>query len=319
MSQAAEVVLLREVRELREWRRRLRAQEQPVVLVPTMGDLHAGHLSLVNGAGRFGSVLVSIFVNPTQFSAGEDFTAYPRDLERDLAQLAALGLSVAVFAPDASEIYPADSSTWVEVGAVAEPLCGARRPGHFRGVATVVAKLFGLAQPDLAIFGEKDAQQCLVLRRMVRDLQLPVELLFVPTQRESDGLAMSSRNRYLEPAQRREAARLWSALAAAERALIAGERDAERVAAVMRAACDGLDVEYAEARALPALDALQSCQGAILLAIAVRIGRARLIDNMPLAVEGDTVRRTPLLIEHAEPAVRARMRRRGFLQLGERR
>jgi pantoate--beta-alanine ligase len=301
---------------MRAWRRAHGAAT--LAFVPTMGDLHAGHLALVECAARFGRVLVSIFVNPAQFGPGEDFAAYPRNLDADLHKLGALGLELAVFAPPAEEIYAKDAATWVEVGGVSEPLCGARRPGHFRGVATVVAKLFALTRPDLAVFGEKDAQQCLVLRQMVRDLHLPIELLFVPTQREPDGLALSSRNRYLDAEQRRLAGRLWAALVAGETALREGERDPERVAVAMHSACSSLDVEYAEVRALPGLERVQSCRGALLLAVAARIGRARLIDNLTLAVENAAVRRTPLLAEHSESVVRERLRSAGFELLGER-
>jgi len=221
----AAALLTRTAAELRSRLAAVRAAADPVVLVPTMGDLHDGHLSLVREAARHGRVVVSVFVNPTQFAPGEDFEAYPRDLERDLARLATEPALAAVFAPAVETMYPPGDATVVRVGRLSEPLCGAHRPGHFEGVCTVVAKLFGLVRPDLAVFGQKDAQQCLVLQRMAEDLRLGVRLVFAPTVREDDGLALSSRNRYLDTTQRAEALRLYRALTAGRAALAGGERD----------------------------------------------------------------------------------------------
>ncbi|MBA4378316.1 MAG: pantoate--beta-alanine ligase [Gemmatimonas sp.] len=266
-----------------------------LVLVPTMGALHAGHLSLVERAAALGPVVVSIFVNPTQFAPGEDFAHYPRDLEQDLERLRPLG-PAAVFAPPVSEMYPHPAGAAVEPGPRADALCGARRPGHFRGVATVVVKLLNLVGPATAVFGRKDAQQCLVLDEVVRDLDLPVRLIDAPTLREPDGLAMSSRNRYLEGDDRRRATCLWRALRAAQRELEAGERGVvplEELLALHLADADV--VEYAEVRRVPDLSRPPRAEGRLLLAIAARVGPARLIDNLVLDVGPREVRAASLL------------------------
>jgi len=256
---------------------------------------------------KLGPVVVSVFVNPTQFGPSEDFEAYPRDLEADLAKLGDLHLPVAVYAPEVSELYDADASTWVDVADLSEALCGRHREGHFRGVTTVVAKLFGLLRPDVAVFGQKDAQQCLVIQRMVRDLRMPVRMLFGPTVREADGLAMSSRNRYLSPDDRERALSLHRALQAGTERLRAGERETD---AIERAMCDklgGLSVDYAEARSLPALLHPESLRGRVLLAVAGRLEKARLIDNVCLDVEGE-VREAPLSDAATLERVRAELR-----------
>jgi pantoate--beta-alanine ligase len=230
-------------------------------LVPTMGFLHAGHLSLVARArAENPTVAATIFVNPTQFGPNEDLARYPRDMPRDLALLEAAGCDL-VFAPEPAEIYPAGFDTVVEVRGVTEGLEGAARPGHFAGVATVVAKLFNIAQPMRAYFGQKDAQQSVVIRKMVRDLNLPVEVVVAPTVRERDGLAMSSRNSYLTSAERAQAPGLYRALCAAKAAFDAGERDAE-------------------AETLRELDRVE---GPALASLAARLGTTRLIDNLPLS------------------------------------
>lgn len=268
----------------------------PLVLVPTMGALHEGHLSLVRQGAALGRVVVTIFVNPTQFGPGEDFAAYPRDLDADLALLSGQDVA-AVFAPTVADMYGSPGEASVRAGDRAEGLCGAVRPGHFDGVLTVVAKLFGMVRPDVAVFGRKDAQQCLVIDQMVRDLRLPVRLVDAVTVREPDGLAMSSRNRYLDEAQRRRALCLHRALAAGRRLLEAGARDVAAIEAAMAAELQPADsVDYAVARLVPTLAAASVVpDGALLLAVAARVGPARLIDNVVLRVGPAGVNETGLL------------------------
>lgn len=253
--------------------------------VPTMGALHPGHLALVReAAARAPFVVVSIFVNPTQFGPGEDFARYPRDLDADLRELGPAGVCL-VFAPAPDEMYPPGEETRVRVGALGEPLCGPFRPGHFEGVATVVAKLFCLVGACDAVFGRKDYQQLLVVRRVARDLLLPVRVVDHPTVREPDGLAMSSRNAYLSPDERTRALALASGLGAAVRAFGAGERGAralERLARepVERAATSVDYVEIRDAETLAPLPGVVSARA--LLAVACRVGTTRLIDNVVL-------------------------------------
>lgn len=257
-----------------------------------MGYLHEGHLELVRRArAECSHVAVSIFVNPTQFGPNEDLARYPRDLPRDLELLQAAGVEL-VFAPAVAEMYPADFGTYVEVQNVTAPLEGARRPGHFRGVATVVCKLFNIVGADRAYFGQKDAQQTVVIRQMVRDLNLPVEIVVVPTVREADGLAKSSRNVYLDPAQRAAAPVLWRALQHAAQLYEQGENDAEPLRRALHQvlAQESLaQVEYVSA-ADP--HTLMEIEGPIrrgaLLSLAVRFGATRLIDNVTLAARADS-------------------------------
>jgi pantoate--beta-alanine ligase len=257
------------------------AAERPLGLVPTMGALHEGHLSLVRAARReCGTVAVSIFVNPTQFAAGEDFSRYPRTFEADCAMLQGEGVDF-VFAPSAEEIYPAGGAgTFLEVPGIGDRLDGASRPGHFRGVATVVAKLFHVVQPRLAYFGQKDAAQVAVLRAMVRDLNLPVELRIGATVRDVDGLALSSRNRYLNPADRTQALALSRALAGAEALLRTGSCERQRLRERMLAELLGLRVDYAEVVDPDTLLPLENACGHALLAVAAWVGTTRLIDNV---------------------------------------
>ncbi len=263
--------------------------EGALVLVPTMGALHEGHLSLVKQGATLGPAVVSIFVNPTQFGPSEDFDSYPRDLESDLALLEPLGVS-AVFAPDVKDMYGRDGEVTVQPGSRGLGLCGADRPGHFAGVLTVVAKLFGLLQPDIAIFGRKDAQQCLVIRQMVEDLKMPVRLIDGITVREPDGLAMSSRNRYLDPAQRKQALCLSQALNQAENLMRQGERSSEDLTSAMLDVLAEADaVEYAEIRSVPDLEITPTVDGMTVLAVAAKVGPARLIDNLVLNLEGSQV------------------------------
>jgi pantoate--beta-alanine ligase len=257
-----------------------------------MGALHAGHASLFKVAReRADRVWVSIFVNPTQFDDPRDLAAYPRTQDADLAICRDAGVDV-VFAPDAAEMYPAGAQTLVSVGALAAPLCGRSRPGHFRGVATVVTKLFAAAKPHVAMFGEKDYQQLAVIRQLARDLLLDVEIVGAPTVREPDGVALSSRNRHLDPEARRQAVALVRALDAAESAVASGERSAARVLALVRGELAGApraQIDYAELRDPRTLaPAPAELAGPVLLALAVflRGGRTvRLIDNRVLQIE----------------------------------
>jgi pantoate--beta-alanine ligase len=262
---------------------------RPLVLVPTMGALHDGHLSLVRAGAELGPVVVSVFVNPTQFGPGEDFDSYPRDLESDLALLQPLDVA-AVFAPGVAEVYGGQGEVTIRPGRRASGLCGGDRPGHFAGVLTVVAKLIGMVAPDVVIFGRKDAQQCLVIGQMVEDLRMRVRLVDAPTVREPDGLAMSSRNRYLDPAQRARALCLSRSLGEGRRLIVAGERDPGKVVEAMSSALAPADeIEYAELRSVPELEVPDRVEGRVLLAVAARVGPARLIDNLVLEVADDAI------------------------------
>jgi pantoate--beta-alanine ligase len=263
-----------------------RAAGDRIGFVPTMGALHAGHLSLVRLAhAHAGKVVASVFVNPTQFGPNEDFSRYPRQPEKDAALLAEAGCDL-LFLPEVETLYPPGSATFVAPAGAAEGLEGAFRPGHFRGVATVVCALFNLVRADVAVFGEKDAQQLAVIRQMVRDLHLPVEILPGPTLREADGLAMSSRNAYLSPAERQAAAVLHRALRAAEAAVRGGERRGDAVRQRMREVLNAeplVRVEYAEVVDAVSFQPVETLAGSLVLPLAVRIGGTRLIDNIRLA------------------------------------
>lgn len=268
--------------ELRDARSRLPGT---VGLVPTMGYLHEGHLSLVRRA-REGcrSVVVSIYVNPTQFGANEDLDAYPRDLARDLGLLENEGVDL-VWMPTSDIMYPPDFQTWVTVEVVTQKLEGAMRPVHFRGVSTVVAKLFNAIQPQKAYFGQKDAQQTVVIRQMVRDLNFPVEIMVCPIVREADGLAMSSRNAYLNPAERQAARVLWRALSAANAAFEGGERDPHRLRDIMAETIDLEPLAQKQYVSCAHPETLQELNEPIehaLLSMAILIGSTRLIDNLVL-------------------------------------
>jgi pantoate--beta-alanine ligase len=270
------------VQEMRDLRR---AMAGDVGFVPTMGYLHEGHLSLVRAAREQNEhVVASIFVNPTQFGPGEDFERYPRDTERDLALLRDEGVD-AVFMPSVEEVYPEGASTFVDVEGLTDVLEGAHRPGHFRGVTTVVAKLFAIVQPTRAYLGRKDAQQLLVVRRMARDLRFDVEVVGLPIVREPDGLAMSSRNAYLSPAEREAALVLSRALRHADAMFAAGDRDADRLREAMRSliAQEPLaQVDYVSVADGETLRELERIDGPALASLAVRIGATRLIDNVTL-------------------------------------
>ena len=261
---------------------------EPEGFVPTMGYLHQGHLSLVRRSrAECKSSVVSIFVNPTQFGPEEDLERYPRDLERDLGLLEAEGVDL-VFAPPVSEIYPQGFQTYVHTEILTQRLEGRSRAGHFRGVTTVVAKLLNLVRPERAYFGQKDAQQALVVRRMVLDLDIPVQIVICPTVREPDGLAMSSRNGYLDPDQRIAATALSRALYAAKEAYEQGETDAERLRQKVRevvGAEPAAALEYVSCADLQTLEELDRVEGGALLSLAATVGGIRLIDNVLLEVE----------------------------------
>ncbi|MBV6393851.1 MAG: Pantothenate synthetase [Anaerolineales bacterium] len=256
-----------------------------VGLVPTMGYLHEGHLSLVQRAKReCDHVVATIFVNPTQFGANEDLSKYPRDFERDRDLLESLGVDL-LWSPTAEIMYPPGYQTWVEVEALTRGLEGAMRPGHFRGVATVVAKLFNVIQPDKAYFGQKDAQQAAVIRRMVADLNFPLEVIVCPTHREADGLAMSSRNVYLNPQEREAATVLFRALSAAKDLYEAGERDAEKLRGRMKEVLSSeplAQTQYVSCADYDSLEELDAVSGKTLLSMAVFFRKTRLIDNFVL-------------------------------------
>ena len=276
------------VERIEEVRRRVgeaRGKGLRIGLVPTMGALHEGHASLLGRArAEMGLVVVSLFVNPTQFGPGEDFREYPRPLEKDLEVCRREGADL-VFTPTAAEMYPAGFATTVRVAGMGEKMCGAFRPGHFDGVCTVVAKLLGIVQPDAAYFGEKDAQQLAIVRQMAADLNLPVEIHGCPLVREADGLALSSRNAYLSQAERRQALEISRALAEARRAILAGERDAARIGDGVRrrlAGAEGIGLDYVAVVDPDTLEDLERIGEKALVAAAARVGKTRLIDNVLL-------------------------------------
>ena len=280
--------LISDKKAMREKVMELRGQGRMVGFVPTMGYLHEGHLSLIRAARQENDVVVvSIFVNPLQFGPREDLTDYPRDLERDCRLVEAEGVDY-VFHPDEGEMYPRRFLTRVRVEEITEGLCGAFRPGHFEGVTTVVAKLFHIIPAQRAYFGQKDAQQARVISKMVEDLDFDVEIRVCPTVREPDGLAMSSRNIYLSPAERGKACLLYHALEAGRRLIEGGERDAGAVEEAMREVLrkePEIEVEYLGVYDGRDLRPLRELRGEVLLAVAARVGRARLIDNIPLLLE----------------------------------
>jgi pantoate--beta-alanine ligase len=263
---------------------RLRAEGRRIGFVPTMGALHEGHLSLMRHCRAGNEVAVwSLFVNPTQFGPHEDLAAYPRDAEGDMRKAVGLGMDLC-FAPEPNVMYVPGHQTTVEVGALGAPLCGAARPGHFRGVATVVCKLFHIVQPHTAYFGQKDYQQSLIIRRMVRDLNFELEIVVLPTVREADGLALSSRNAYLSPAQRQAAGSLAASLRWAEAECLRGQRDAATLVEGMRQrilaqrSAEAV-IDYVEVRDAETLEPVESVQRPAVAALAVKFGRTRLIDN----------------------------------------
>ena len=272
--------------EMQRWSEGMRQRRETIAFVPTMGFLHEGHLTLMREGRKRASVLASsLFVNPTQFGQNEDFSRYPRNLERDCELMRTVPVD-ALFAPAPDAMYPAGSQTWVEATEVTKGLCGDHRPGHFRGVTTVCAKLFNIVKPHIALFGEKDFQQLRAIQRMVRDLNFDLEVVPVATVREKDGLAMSSRNAYLTAEQREQALALSRALKAAGACLRAGAirpADLARAAHEVLEATAGLKIEYVEAVDAETLSPITSIDRPVVVAIAAQVGATRLIDNMVFA------------------------------------
>jgi len=266
----------------------LKRNGKRIAFVPTMGYLHEGHASLLREGRRLADILVlSIFVNPTQFAANEDLDSYPRNLEGDMALAESCGTDF-IFAPTAADMYPAGFQTTISLGSLTEPLCGASRPGHFNGVAIVVTKLFGIVQPDLALFGKKDFQQLAIIRQMTKDMNLPVEIIGMPIVREPDGLAMSSRNSYLSPEERQQALCLYRAIRKARELFSRGESSAERLLAEARSNIESVPsavIDYLELRDGVTLTPVERAEKGNLLALAVKIGSTRLIDNTLLGDE----------------------------------
>jgi pantoate--beta-alanine ligase len=277
--------IVRTISELRTIIKSMREGGQRIGFVPTMGYLHEGHAALIRqSTARCSSTVVSVFINPTQFGPNEDLAHYPQDLERDQNLCLKLGVDV-LFLPEAAEIYPTGFCTFVEPGPLADELCGRIRPGHFRGVATVVAKLFNMVQPDLAFFGQKDLQQTVIIRRMVRDLNMPVDILVAPTVREADGLALSSRNTYLSPEERKRALGISKGLQAAEAAFLAGEHQSSRLLSMVMEHLKAMDeVHYCSLVDFLTLDTVAGeIKRNAALCVAVLVGRTRLIDNVLLS------------------------------------
>jgi pantoate--beta-alanine ligase len=277
------MIISQRIFEIRKVLRKQRENNKEIALVPTMGYLHQGHLTLVKEAKRSGAfVVMSIFVNPLQFGPNEDFARYPRDIERDAKLAEEAGVDL-LFNPEVTEMYPEQNLTYVEVGELGDCLCGASRPGHFRGVTTVVSKLFHIVQPDCAYFGQKDFQQYLIIKRMVQDLNFPIEVIAVPIVREEDGLALSSRNVYLSAEQRREALVLNQSLKDAEAWIRGGERSAvvieERIKEKIRTGSSGI-IDYIEVHSAENLSRVDRIEQPIVIALAVRFGSTRLIDNI---------------------------------------
>ena len=282
-AEPAGVLTLHTPAEMTAWTLAARARGERVAFVPTMGALHEGHVTLLREARKHGQrVVLSIFVNPTQFGPNEDLARYPRDLDGDLRKAAGAATDVA-FVPTAGDIYPSGYQTTVEVPELARGLCGPFRPGHFAGVATVVCKLFNVVRPDVALFGEKDYQQLAIVRRMVVDLDMGVEIVGVLTVREADGLAMSSRNAYLSPAERARALSISRALFAARDGALGGARDGVALVAGARAALDVDRVDYVELVDAESLRPTTDLARPTVLAVAAFIGRTRLIDNVRIS------------------------------------
>lgn len=280
--------ILNTIKDMRIEIKKARRNGSSIGFVPTMGYLHEGHLSLIKRAKRENDlVIVSIFVNPTQFGIGEDFESYPRSLSRDSRLIESAGGDI-VFSPSILEMYPRECSTYVKIeGDITKKLCGASRPGHFRGVTTIVTKLFNIVAPDRAYFGQKDAQQVAVIEQMVRDLCFDVEIIPCPTVREEDGLAMSSRNTYLKKDERSAAAVLFKSLSRAEEMIKKGERNPLKISDIIlnNIRSEPLSkVDYIEIVNNKTLESIEEIKGDILIALAVRIGNTRLIDNIKLEI-----------------------------------
>lgn len=280
-------LVINDIMEMQRLAEGFRLQRKRIAVVPTMGALHQGHLKLIDVARKHADmVLTTVFVNPTQFGPAEDFARYPRDLERD-TQVASNAGTDYVFAPDIESMYPLGYHTYLHVEQLAEVLEGKSRPGHFRGVATVVAKLFNITKPHVAVFGQKDAQQVVLVRRVIQDLNFDIELIVCPIVREPDGLAMSSRNVYLSKDQRSQASVLYKSLQLAETLIRAGERNCEGVIEEMRNLISENSsgvVDYISIAQSSTLEELHECKGIMLVSLAVRFGTTRLIDNMTIEV-----------------------------------
>jgi len=293
--------VVKRIKDVRKKVRVVKREGKVVGFVPTMGALHEGHLSLVRKArSESDFVVVSIFVNPTQFGPGEDYERYPRDIDRDCKLLESVGCDL-VFTPEASELYNSQFRTRMTVRSLSEVLCGKFRPGHFDGVVLIVAKLFNIVQPDIAFFGQKDAQQAIIIQRMVSDLNFPVKVSLHPTVRENDGLAMSSRNTYLSENERERATALYRSLKVARDMIENGERDSKIIREKMLEllGSEDIDVDYAEIVNASDLKSVEKVEdGGILIAVAGRVGKARLIDNIALEITGIDVRET--LVEFPE-------------------
>lgn len=279
--------IIRDIPPLKEKIKNTKETGKTIGFVPTMGYLHQGHLSLIKAARKeCDFVVVSIYVNPIQFGAGEDFEEYPRDLTRDAQLSQEVGVDL-IFAPSDRAMYPGGYATFVDVERLTEGLCGKNRPGHFKGVTTVVTKLFNLVEPHKSYFGQKDAQQALVLKKMVEDLNMNVELKIMPTLREPDGLAMSSRNSYLSPEEREAGQALFKSLSRAEKMIVQGIRESKEIIFHMMEILqkeDLLDVEYIEIVDTKNLEKIEKLQGEVLIALAARAGKTRLIDNIMVEV-----------------------------------
>jgi len=271
------------IESIRSFVKAARSQGKRIGLVPTMGALHIGHIALIEAAAKQCEfVVVSIFVNPTQFVPGEDFEKYPRPIEADLKICRKTGVDV-VFAPTKEQMYGKENLTWVNVEKLTEPLCGRFRPGHFRGVTTVCAKLFNIVEPDGAFFGQKDAQQAIVIRRMVTDLNMPLEIVICPTVRQPDGLAVSSRNKYLNEQQKKDATYIYKSLQKCREMLNAGTTDTRKIITQMRRILrqgPSIKIQYVSIVDAETLEAIDHIERQVLVAVAVRIGSARLIDNI---------------------------------------
>ncbi|MBN1255709.1 MAG: pantoate--beta-alanine ligase [Deltaproteobacteria bacterium] len=275
-------------KEMQRRSEQLRLEGKKIAFVPTMGYLHKGHLTLMHEGKKRGDVLiVSIFVNPTQFGPGEDYERYPRDMKRDLALLKGVGVDIC-FTPPSQDMYPDGFQTCVEVEQVTKNLCGTSRPGHFRGVTTVVAKLFNIVKPHLAIFGEKDYQQLIAIKQMARDLNMDIEVIGIPTIRESDGLAMSSRNTYLTAKERKEALSLYRSLLKGKELFLQGQRSAAKILTEITGIIKeqkSATIDYVKICDVHTLEDIEEIKGEAIIALAVKIGKTRLLDNIILKEE----------------------------------
>ncbi len=284
-SLAEEIPVISKIARMRQFIQEIKKQDKTIGFVPTMGYLHQGHLSLIKQAKKDCDIcLLSVFVNPIQFGPQEDYKKYPRDLEQDRLLARSAGCDC-VFYPEVKEMYPEDYLTYVEVDKISQGLCGRSRPGHFRGVTTVVNKLFNIVQPDIAYFGQKDYQQALVIKRMVSDLNMPLKIKVMPIIREADGLAMSSRNSYLNPQEREDAAVLEQSLCKAKRLIESGERDSAKIIAKIKediAAKDSANIDYVSIVNSKTLEELKTIRGDAVITLAVWFGKTRLIDNMTI-------------------------------------